>query len=388
MSSSPQGAELKRCAKRYVCWPFRTFIRYSRPQSNRCTRFQINEKLGLEQIRRSTILAFLAALYIPLAFASVCIIPVSRILTAGSSNSDKQSIFSMNMTDPALDGAFQNITNTTRDANATNPFTLNTQTELLAHVISASGAVTYSWLLFIGIAVALVAGSFILPVIIGPIVRLALQSIVEYRAYWRLVYPTMLALWVIVAYIMLPTMGVIAFQDEYDTMFLFAPVVQLSFQLLLPAVAFFSIFQGRGPFRWFKGRQGKRSIGSIRRRLCFVGISIPCALYSNPFYTYDGPSSIIIVGFIPLLILLWVLAGRSIRRSFVRTWSKMRRRQSWRSQQRIRLSRKNRQRFTDTYERFLTTRISALCQSITDQPSAINWTILQCTALRLWTHYC
>jgi len=290
--------------------------------------FQINEKLGLEQIRRSTILAFLAALYIPLAFASVCIIPVSRILTAGSSNSDKQSIFSMNMTDPALDGAFQNITNTTRDANATNPFTLNTQTELLAHVISASGAVTYSWLLFIGIAVALVAGSFILPVIMGPIVRLALQSIVEYRAYWRLVYPTMLALWVIVAYIMLPTMGVIAFQEEYDTRFLFAPVVQLSFQLLLPAVAFFSIFQGRGPFRWFKGRQGKRSIGSIGRRLCFVGISIPCALYSNPFYTYDGPSSIIIVGFIPLLILLWVLAGRSIRRSFVRTWSKMRRRQS------------------------------------------------------------
>jgi uncharacterized membrane protein YhdT len=228
----------------------------------------------------------------------------------------------MNMTDPALDGAFQNITNTTRDANATNPFTLNNQTELLAHVISASGGVTYSWLLFIGIAVALVAGSFILPIIIGPIVRLALQSIVEYRAYWRLVYPTMLALWVIVAYIVLPTMGFIGFPYEL------APVVQLSFQLLLPTVAFFSIFQGRGPFRWFKGRQGKRSIGSIGRRLCFVGISIPCALYSNPSFTYDDPPSIIIIGFIPLLILLWVLAGRSIRRSFVRTWSKMRRRQS------------------------------------------------------------
>ena len=81
----------------------------------------------------------------------------------------------MNMTDPTLDSAFQNITNTTLDANITNPFTLTNQTELLAHVISASGGVTYSWLLFVGIAVALVAGSFILPIIMGPILRVALR---------------------------------------------------------------------------------------------------------------------------------------------------------------------------------------------------------------------
>lgn len=227
----------------------------------------------------------------------------------------------MNMTDPKLDEAFQNITNTTRDANATNPFTPTNQTELLAHVISASGAVTYSWLLFIGIAVALVAGSFILPIIIGPIVRFALQSIVEYRAYWRLIYPTMLAFWVIVAYIALPTIVLTGFQAVYE----YVSVVQLSFQLLLPTVALFSIFQGRGPFRWFKGRQGKRSIGSIAKRLCFVTISSICASVS---FLSDGGFSNIIVGFIPLLILLLVYAGRSIMRWFVRTWSKVRRRQS------------------------------------------------------------
>ena len=218
------------------------------------------------------------------------------------------------MTDPTLNGAFQNITNTTLDANATNPFTLTNQTELLAHVISASGGVTYSWPLFVGIAVALVAGSFILPIIMGPILRVALQSMIEYRAYWRLIYPTMLALWVIVVYIIIPIVGTEGFEP--------APTVHLGFQLVLPIIVFVSIFQGRGPFRWFKGRQGKRSIGSIGRRLCFVGISVPCA-FTAPLGSY-----FLLVGLIPLLILLWVKAGGSIRRWFVRTWSKILRRQS------------------------------------------------------------
>ena len=242
----------------------------------------------------------------------------------------------MNMTDPNLDSAFQNITNTTLDANVTNPFTLTNQTELLAHVISASGGVTYSWILFVGIAVALVAGSFILPIIMGPILRVALQSMVEYRAYWRLVYPTMLALWVIAAYIMLPIMGTMSLQEYHAPPWLLAPrfqlsyqlSLQLSFQLVLPTIVFVSIFQGRGPFRWFKGRQGKRSIRSIGRRLCFVGICVTCALFSTPIFMYDRLPYNILVGFIPLVILLWVLAGGSIRRWFVRTWPKRRRRQS------------------------------------------------------------
>lgn len=249
----------------------------------------------------------------------------------------------MNIADPKLDRAIQNITNTTRDANATNPFTLTDQTELLAHVISNSGGLTYSWLLFIGIAVALVAGSFILPIIMGPILRLALQSIVEYRAYWRLVYPTMLALWVIVAYLMLPIMA-----NCYYPTFPLAPIFQFAFQLLLPTVVLFSIFQGRGPFRWFKGRQGKRSIGSMGRRLCFIGICVTCAFFSTPvftpittpdfmpdfesdfafYYSYRPDPSMILVGLIPLLILLWVFVEGSVRRWFMRTWSKTRRRQS------------------------------------------------------------
>ena len=233
------------------------------------------------------------------------------------------------MTDPTLDSAFQNITNTTLDANLTYPFTLTNQTELLAHVISASGGVTYSWILFVGIAVALVAGSFILPIIMGPILRVALQSMVEYRAYWRLVYPTMLALWVVAAYIMFPITATIGQQEEYDAPYwLLAPVFQLSLQLVLPTIVFVSIFQGRGPFRWFKGRQGKRSIRSIGRRLCFVGICVTCALFSTPNFMYDQLPYNILVGFIPLVILLWVLAGGSIRRWFVRTWPKRRRRQS------------------------------------------------------------
>ena len=235
----------------------------------------------------------------------------------------------MNMTDPNLYSAFQNITNTTLDANLTNPFTLTNQTELLAHVISASGGVTYSWILFVGIAVALVAGSFILPIIMGPILRVALQSMVEYRAYWRLVYPTMLALWVVAAYMMFPIMATIGHQEAYDAPYwLLASVFQLSLQLVLPTIVFVSIFQGRGPFRWFKGRQGKRSIRSIGRRLCFVGVCVTCALFSTPNFVYYQLPYNILVGFIPLVILLWVLAGGSIRRWFVRTWPKRRRRQS------------------------------------------------------------
>lgn len=235
----------------------------------------------------------------------------------------------MNIADPNLDGALGDITNTIRDANARNPFTLTNQTGLLANVISASGGLTYSWYPFIGLAVALVAGSFILPIIMGPILRLALQSIVEYRAYGRLVYPKMLALWVFLAYIMLPIMlPSMGFEAWYYQVF----PVQLSFQLLLPTLVFFSIFQGRGPFRWFKGPQGKRSVASIGRRLCFIGICVTCAIYSTPKsalksppdfvpdFTYDP--SIILVGWIPLLILLWVFAGRSVRRWLVRTWSK------------------------------------------------------------------
>ena len=152
---------------------------------------------------------------------------------------------------------------------------------------------------------------------------------VEYRAYWRLVYPTMLALWVIVAYFMLPIMATIGLKKKYGAPFwLLAPIIQLSFQLVLPTIVLVSIFQGRGPFRRFKGRQGKRSIRSIGRRLCFVGICVACALPSSPDVMTDQLHSKILVSFIPLVILLLVLAGGSIRRWFVRTWPERRRRQS------------------------------------------------------------
>lgn len=214
--------------------------------------------------------------------------------------------------DPTLDGAFQNITNTTRDANVTNPFTLSNQTDLLAHVISASGGITYSWSLFFGIAVALVAGSSILPIITGPILRLALQSMVKYRPYWRLIYPTMLAIYIAGAYIMAPFVSVLA---------------HFILQLLLPTVVLVSIFQRRGLFRWFRGRQGKRERRSIVRRLLFVVISLACTLVSVShvfsYLHYVG----FIIGCIPLFILLWVEAGGSIKRWCARKWSTMRRHQ-------------------------------------------------------------
>jgi len=203
----------------------------------------------------------------------------------------------MNILDPTLNAARANATNMTAMTNDTLPFLLSNQTQLLASVISASGGVNYSYGLFFGIAAALVAGSFVLPIITGPILRLTLQSIAEYRVYWRLVYPIAVAVYVVGAYILFP---------------IFAVPASLAFQLLLPTIVFFSIFQGRGPFRWWKSRRGRRDIRSIVKRILFVVISVCCSILSVPNYES------VAVGLLPLLILFWVWAGSSVKRWWAR----------------------------------------------------------------------
>ena len=239
----------------------------------------------------------------------------------------------MNITDSSSNAAFNNATNMTLLADPTKPFNLTRQTELLASVIATSGGSTYSLGLFFGLAAALVAGSFVLPVITGPILRLILQSMDQYGAYWRLFYPILLSLYVFAIYILFPFLSIYivhrvlvdgeSFHSEFETAN-DLDRVNFAFQLLLPAIVFLSMFQGRGPFRWFKGRGGKRGIRSIMKRFCFVLFSTFCAV--NPLsllarydYYRSPPYWLIIIGFLPILLLLWIWAGSSIRRLCMRS---------------------------------------------------------------------
>ena len=209
----------------------------------------------------------------------------------------------MNIADPDSSSALNNATK----LKPLESFDITTQTEVLASVIATSGSQNYSFGLFFGLAAALVAGSFILPVITGPILRLVLQSTYKYRTKWRLLYPFLLLLYIAGIYIAIPIL-VIKFDTdglntygyrktnnitEYDLdhweigygvftdgsdLTLKLKIIALSFQLLLPTIAFLSIFQGLGPFRWFKGRGGKQDLRSIIKRLLFVIFSSSCVL--------------------------------------------------------------------------------------------------------------
>ena len=240
----------------------------------------------------------------------------------------------MNIADSSMVPALNNATNQT--LLAATPFNLTRQIELLATVISASGGATYSFGLFFGLAAALVAGSFILPIITGPILRLILQSIDKFRSRLRLLYPVVLSIYIVNVYVVIPFL-ILGF--DFKTKILYDPyedeaerekafdyyltyidlkLVALSFQLLLPAIAFFSIFQGRGPFRWFKGR-GKRSIRGIAKRFLFVIFSLSCALFPFLFFYYNlYPVRVpniwaIPIGILPVIFLLWIWYGSPIR---------------------------------------------------------------------------
>ena len=247
----------------------------------------------------------------------------------------------MNITDSPLKTSF-NTTNSKLLTDPTIQLNITTQTELLTSAISASGSATYSLGLFFGLGAALIGGTFVLPVITGPIIRLTLQSMDRHRAYWRLLYPILLSLYVLAIYILFPILlrkKIVFFIPElpeiddlgdpyfdyFDNSYLDSwdlystlSYVILGFQLLLPAIAFFSIFQGRGPFRWFKGRGDKRSILSILKRFFFVSFSTLCAVF-GVFFGDSGYLGIII-NFLPVLLLLWIWAGSSIRRFCVRKW--------------------------------------------------------------------
>ena len=142
----------------------------------------------------------------------------------------------MNIIDPSINSALNNATNMTLLNDPTKPFDLPRLTELLASVVSSSGGATYSLGLFFGLAAALTAGSCVLPLITGPIFRLTLQSVDRNRKYWRLIYPTLLSLYVLAIYIVFP---ILTSQFGVD----YLRIVAFAFQLLLPATAFLSIFQ-------------------------------------------------------------------------------------------------------------------------------------------------
>jgi hypothetical protein len=136
----------------------------------------------------------------------------------------------------------------------------------------------------------------------GPILRVGIQSVAKYRPYWRVVFAIASFLYVATVYIILPLLGSTT------------NIIAFSFQLLVPIVAFLSVFQGRGPFKWLRGRERSISKRSIVARGLFGTMAL---LFTLTRDVLPVPLSIIL-DLIPLAILFWLWAGSSIRRWLAR----------------------------------------------------------------------
>lgn len=126
----------------------------------------IREQLILTQDRRNWILALVAALYLPLSFAT--------------------SLLGMNIeptTSPGPKG-FSNYTAAWLDGL---PSDLGNSTKAIVSTIGTSGSFTWTWTTFAIISICLVATTP-LSLAIGGIVRGAIQSATIYAPYWRALF--------------------------------------------------------------------------------------------------------------------------------------------------------------------------------------------------------
>lgn len=199
-----------------------------------------------------------------------------------------QSFFSMNIIDPDLKNAVANATNITAMSEGSTSFNITNQTALLTSVIAASGGINYKFGLFFGVCLALVAGTVILPVITGPILRLILQSVARYWVYWRMVYPATIFIYFVGVYVLGPVFTP------------FNPFLQLP----VPVAACCSMFQGRGIFRWLKGRPNKRT---VLKRFLFLSFSWCCWIIDFQGLVRGYASML------PLMILFWFWFMPSIK---------------------------------------------------------------------------
>ncbi|KAJ5375141.1 hypothetical protein N7517_007147, partial [Penicillium concentricum] len=123
----------------------------------------IREQLDFLQIRRTSILGILAGLYLPLAFVS--------------------SFLGMNINQyTQLQPSWHNATH----IDPTNP-----ENRTISHSEIVDSGANQSWSLenFFEIAVPLMVGTILVPLVIGSIIRMFLQALGRGRTWWRLLFP-------------------------------------------------------------------------------------------------------------------------------------------------------------------------------------------------------
>lgn len=125
----------------------------------------IREHLDLTHTRRNTIITIVAAIYVPLSFAT--------------------SLFGMNINTTTSPGP-KGFSNYTADWIHNSPVESRNSTRALVSSIGSSGASTFSWQVF-GITAACLVVTLPLSLAIGTIVRQIYRNTLHYALYWRAV---------------------------------------------------------------------------------------------------------------------------------------------------------------------------------------------------------
>jgi len=158
-------------------------------QLSRC---QLKDKLELRQIRRTYILTFLAAIYLPFSFMTV-----SRSLTCSIYYLLMllQSLYGMNLQDP-LWGSVDSTSPPSTEArkqlirklDTTNDTSLFTQTEASNIITAIKGSGAHLWTLksYWYTAIPVTVATILLPVVLGRLLRLTSQFIYPYVRHWRI----------------------------------------------------------------------------------------------------------------------------------------------------------------------------------------------------------
>ena len=142
-------------------------------------RRDIREHLDLNQIRRTTILAILAGLYIPLNFVTV--IRHSLLYSLPKFTNFCQSFFGMNIIQYGHPQSSWH--NTTQYPDPTNPNNITTST---SQIVDTGNNQAWSLGLFFEIAIPLMFGTILVPLIVGSVIRWLLQAIARGQTWWRL----------------------------------------------------------------------------------------------------------------------------------------------------------------------------------------------------------
>ncbi|RDW56540.1 hypothetical protein BP6252_14111 [Coleophoma cylindrospora] len=144
------------------------------------TRKMIDQQLNLVQIRRQSVFAILAAVYLPLQYVS--------------------GLFGMNLTNGSQNSPIADYTPLASNASLDSTTLIYEQFQNLITELSSSGPYTWDFEWYWVILFPLLMGSIVLPFLAGPITRYIYQSIARNRSYWRVISFFLIPIYIICIY--------------------------------------------------------------------------------------------------------------------------------------------------------------------------------------------